>query len=158
MRISDWSSDVCSSDLLCPRQHGCRPGGRTAEHLAGRRDPAERYRHAVAAPDRGRPRPIGTAAGLIELLSGHAALRRSEYFRPDRGGLGSAPGCRHRPSNGTFAMTWTPSAIIDSESLVGPGPPISVVNPANEELYAEIDRKRAEQGKGVAVGWVVGGS
>src|SRR3546814_6462724 len=50
--------------------------------------------------DRGRPRPIGTAAGLIELLSGHAALRRSEYFRPDRGGLGSAPGCRHRPSNG----------------------------------------------------------
>src|SRR3546814_964777 len=115
MRISDWSSDVCSSDLLCPRQHGCRPGGRTAEHLAGRRDPAERYRHAVAAPDRGRPRPIGTAAGLIELLSGHAALRRSEYFRPDRGGLGSAPGCRHRPSNGTFAMTWTPSAIIRSE-------------------------------------------
>src|SRR3546814_4344588 len=35
-------------------------------------------------------------------------------------------------------MTWTPSAIIDSESLVGQGPPISVVNPANEEVIAEI--------------------
>src|SRR3546814_7065467 len=72
-----------------------------------------------------------------DTLFPYTTLFRS-YFRPDRGGLGSAPGCRHRPSNGTFAMTWTPSAIIDSESLVGQGPPISVVNPANEEVIAEI--------------------
>src|SRR3546814_15300638 len=72
-----------------------------------------------------------------DTLFPYTTLFRS-YFRPDRGGLGSAPGCRHRPSNGTFAMTWTPSAIIDSESIVGQGPPISVVNPANEEVIAEI--------------------
>src|SRR3546814_16878739 len=28
MRISDWSSDVCSSDLLCRRQDGIAAGGR----------------------------------------------------------------------------------------------------------------------------------
>src|SRR3546814_15621197 len=44
MRISDWSSDVCSSDLLRRRHRGARhgrrsaSGGGTGARFAGRRD------------------------------------------------------------------------------------------------------------------------
>src|SRR3546814_3437989 len=36
MRISDWSSDVCSSDLLASRRIGTQPG-QDANRVAGRR-------------------------------------------------------------------------------------------------------------------------
>src|SRR3546814_11124349 len=37
MRISDWSSDVCSSDLLCNRFHFCASLIRTVESIVMRR-------------------------------------------------------------------------------------------------------------------------
>src|SRR3546814_14045908 len=58
MRISDWSSDVCSSDLEVAREPGpCRlqwapAGGRTAV-LRSRRSA---HRHRVVSMDRGRSR------------------------------------------------------------------------------------------------------
>src|SRR3546814_7368510 len=73
MRISDWSSDVCSSDLVSAH----RPG------------PAQ---NAVAAPDDGR-RTV-SAAGRRD--GGDAADRRGGS---DRGDLPAAPWgrpCRHR--------------------------------------------------------------
>src|SRR3546814_4004271 len=65
MRISDWSSDVCSSDLgSCDR--AALPGRtRTGERRSG--DP-------VSAEPRQQP-------GLLPVLSGSAAQRRSEERR-----------------------------------------------------------------------------
>src|SRR3546814_12257115 len=48
MRISDWSSDVCSSDLLCRRRTGDREIDRRANFFP---------RRAFAAPPIGQPRP-----------------------------------------------------------------------------------------------------
>src|SRR3546814_15108466 len=54
MRISDWSSDVCSSDLP-PERHPARarhrPGGKRAATVAGRDRPADR----PAEPERTGP-------------------------------------------------------------------------------------------------------
>src|SRR3546814_2123369 len=44
MRISDWSSDVCSSDLCCP----CRRGGRRLLDPDGRRRGAAPRLHPAA--------------------------------------------------------------------------------------------------------------
>src|SRR3546814_2855335 len=59
MRISDWSSDVCSSDLRCLR-HRCR-------ELAGA-DPAE-----IAADDRGR------RFGELARIGGEGAARLQRF-------------------------------------------------------------------------------
>src|SRR3546814_8299627 len=58
MRISDWSSDVCSSDLLSPRVDGGRPHRALLGHLPG----DGRDRLAVDAPIGlvDRPRMAGT--------------------------------------------------------------------------------------------------
>src|SRR3546814_18702599 len=59
MRISDWSSDVCSSDL--PRQSALRPGARTRRMVSDtirRGGGACRTTHMEwAAPDVAAPRP-----------------------------------------------------------------------------------------------------
>src|SRR3546814_15101917 len=93
MRISDWSSDVCSSDLQCPDADQ-QLAGRSADLVA------ERPRHPVfphdartrrqvepvaGRPDRGEPAPPADAAGRIgsELGSG-PALSGTEPKRPAR--------------------------------------------------------------------------
>src|SRR3546814_15057860 len=64
MRISDWSSDVCSSDLL-----------REAARLG-------RERHAAADEDRGRQRAMTRTAALLLLrLLGGAADFRARLLR-----------------------------------------------------------------------------
>src|SRR3546814_12496079 len=55
MRISDWSSDVCSSDLAAPTLHGPAARSRTAPARAGNtgadagEDAEERAAHPAAA-------------------------------------------------------------------------------------------------------------
>src|SRR3546814_15990425 len=52
MRISDWSSDVCSSDLLAPRPSGCRhrPAPGAPPEQSGRPD----HPHALPKDDQAR--------------------------------------------------------------------------------------------------------
>src|SRR3546814_10580009 len=78
MRISDWSSDVCSSDL--DRAYSARRGARAADERIDRRQGADRraraaprFRHRYAAhrargaqPARGRERSAGRRGGRSE--------------------------------------------------------------------------------------------
>src|SRR3546814_20627630 len=60
MRISDWSSDVCSSDLCLHRSAACAGGGISAHDLDGAvRD--RRHRHLWLARSR-----VGTAAARLK--------------------------------------------------------------------------------------------
>src|SRR3546814_5425050 len=63
MRISDWSSDVCSSDLLCPD----RPLGRCCPLEQGR--------------PFGRCRPSSLASSILSLLAKERYSCRSEERR-----------------------------------------------------------------------------
>src|SRR3546814_6105873 len=57
MRISDWSSDVCSSDLLADAAYG-----RVAAHRANRLDVVRKQQRARAGT-RGRQRRLGAEIG-----------------------------------------------------------------------------------------------
>src|SRR3546814_10544027 len=61
MRISDWSSDVCSSDLPRP----ARPGGHRGAHRPGRDVTQIAHRIGVAGADEQRP-VIGAAGAPVE--------------------------------------------------------------------------------------------
>src|SRR3546814_11574218 len=54
MRISDWSSDVCSSDLMLPRQHAEQIGDHVGTQVAGIVENAE-----YATKIMGATRPVG---------------------------------------------------------------------------------------------------
>src|SRR3546814_691351 len=79
MRISDWSSDVCSSDLLQDPRHrggGCQHGDHPA---LGVWRGVEEQRRTVAAADRGAARE-GGARGLrsaSELTTGGGLPQKS---------------------------------------------------------------------------------
>src|SRR3546814_16123878 len=92
MRISDWSSDVCSSDLQCPDADQ-QLAGRSADLVA------ERPRHPVfphdartrrqvepvaGRPDRGEPAPPADPAGRIGSELGSGPLSGAEQKRPAR--------------------------------------------------------------------------
>src|SRR3546814_4174485 len=100
MRISDWSSDVCSSDLAQPATPGRRPGaavqagakGPWRQHPAPARRPAAPAGHprtAVAGPHVAGQRP-GAGAGALpraEVAADHglnAPHRRRRAKAPDR--------------------------------------------------------------------------
>src|SRR3546814_20865046 len=69
MRISDWSSDVCSSDLLAVRLDARRPG--SGDELLGRRQAAvEVERGDYRFADVGKKARVG-AALLLVLAHGH---------------------------------------------------------------------------------------
>src|SRR3546814_7523632 len=75
MRISDWSSDVCSSDLLWQhRTAGSVPGGpaRTPGGIPDAGQRAQR-RRAMAARIRGLPKPGARAAP--EHAAGYPGIR-----------------------------------------------------------------------------------
>src|SRR3546814_7275578 len=60
MRISDWSSDVCSSDLRRPHRHGDQAHGHSSND-ALRADPHGRDRDLQNRPlDRSEERRVGT--------------------------------------------------------------------------------------------------
>src|SRR3546814_8345266 len=86
MRISDWSSDVCSSDLLAKETRADADDDREHHHLdAGRHDIAEDA--------------LGEERGLVPEREGHqdeAGQRRQLEFQDgDEEQLGSAS-CRER--------------------------------------------------------------
>src|SRR3546814_6875216 len=71
LRISDWSSDVCSSDLADPCRQPDMCGGRQIAHLAAAdddqpgRDDADRRGHALDDAQRIYPR-LWTAQLIVE--------------------------------------------------------------------------------------------
>src|SRR3546814_2610994 len=81
MRISDWSSDVCSSDLAAPDRDG-------RSHAAPTRQ------HAADGPEL--PQPEGTAGARRH---GHAAvvLRQSRGMGPDSGAAAGLRADHERP-------------------------------------------------------------
>src|SRR3546814_4102786 len=82
MRISDWSSDVCSSDLSGPAGALPRPADRAR---GGDRRPR-------AGRDRSRARPAGRAAAAAGEVPAAAAAGAGGVGR-DRGGRAVAAGC-----------------------------------------------------------------
>src|SRR3546814_18364670 len=62
MRISDWSSDVCSSDLQFANRHGGKPDGARTKH-----------REAVPGADW----PISLAHGGRQRLAAHTGANRA---------------------------------------------------------------------------------
>src|SRR3546814_9067865 len=82
MRISDWSSDVCSSDLQRRRAEHRLAGGRRIEAVAAFRQAAQQQPALVE-------RPAGDG-DLLALEVGEAADRRirRNHQRDDRGGEG----------------------------------------------------------------------
>src|SRR3546814_16425780 len=91
MRISDWSSDVCSSDLTRTPGRGSVAGGAAGDGGRGR------ARNAVAGPP---VRPSGTLAelqtGVDHLLSALDAGDEILVDRLGRGNKGSHVGLVHR--------------------------------------------------------------
>src|SRR3546814_20005473 len=62
MRISDWSADVCSSDLPCPRS----PARRRARTRTGRLRHCARARRRLRRPPRLRWRLRGDRKSVVE--------------------------------------------------------------------------------------------
>src|SRR3546814_18806593 len=90
VRISDWSSDVCSSDLLCAARGNGR--GRARSHAGTSQQPRALGRTTLPQPDL--RRPAATAAlrqGVLEQEGsvGHPALR-APLSRPGRPNLARA--------------------------------------------------------------------
>src|SRR3546814_17486160 len=69
MRISDWSSDVCSSDLLAQRLRAGVPG--VQRHLALGREAALQHRDAPAhaAPPAGTPSRLISHSSVLPALA-----------------------------------------------------------------------------------------
>src|SRR3546814_1523187 len=73
MRISDWSSDVCSSDLFHAEARAAAGGGLDPDAAAEVADDLARYGEAEA----GAARLVGqVGAGLLELLEDQLAVLR----------------------------------------------------------------------------------
>src|SRR3546814_16645663 len=96
MRISDWSSDVCSSDLLAdpfPAPSGTLPAAFL--HFLPAVPPARRQRHGF-----GQPRGLGIAKNLADIdgaAIGHDAKPQLAVIAD----VGVGPGCEEllrRPS------------------------------------------------------------
>src|SRR3546814_11729055 len=88
VRISDWSSDVCSSDLAGPRGPAGR-GGRRVRDLApgsrpGRHDRLGPPEHAVGPAHGGRDRRRHASAARAGFGCGRRGLRRARRHRPAR--------------------------------------------------------------------------
>src|SRR3546814_12431438 len=139
MRISDWSSDVCSSDLRrAPQPVGHRPaaaGVRGRGRLLG---PVAGTRRTASAPAAGRPRvapgpaPLWNAhrraMGGTEPAAGPAV--RSPLARPPRLGAGDAQGPALRllrslalAPHAAVNAAATPLAPAAQDHLVAPPPP-----------------------------------
>src|SRR3546814_5852541 len=79
MRISDWSSDVCSADLRSSRQHG-RPRRGHRRHRRRRHLPAVRE-HVPQVQHQGRGDP-GWVCDLLELWVFEVRVIRKFDWRP----------------------------------------------------------------------------
>src|SRR3546814_6870007 len=86
MRISDWSSDVCASDLLAPARVGDRPGHALALEHPGDRQILDIDRLVLADQSSGQlmqevlPRMTHGRMGTANLRSGLRSVLRSLLF------------------------------------------------------------------------------
>src|SRR3546814_11644673 len=99
MRISDWSSDVCSSDLCLQRPHGQDDGRAGARRVA----PSElEGAHLGGGPDEDegaaddgvdRDRSAGAAVGgVVAVVAEHVHVALGDRLPRDRWPGGAAPG------------------------------------------------------------------
>src|SRR3546814_14651961 len=96
MRISDWSSDVCSSDLIAA-------GSQHQQRLAVQRRAAEQVRHHVV---------IGRAAGGEDHRPGGEQVRR--VAAPGDGEQELQEGLHVRLALGGVGPRWNPLETLDS--------------------------------------------
>src|SRR3546814_19395899 len=96
MRISDWSSDVCSSDLDCSRR--VSPLGPAAPWQGRIRDAAVPIRHLNAGPDAGRPQmhPLLAGPRTVDKTPLKAYLLRECRSEERRVGKECVSTCRSR--------------------------------------------------------------
>src|SRR3546814_5696240 len=90
MRISDWSSDVCSSDLLADRGAVVAQRPEIGIGGIGRVEPVVEREHVAGAAGIGR---IGIVAHRFGSESPHHQADRSEERRVGKGGFST---CRSR--------------------------------------------------------------
>src|SRR3546814_12672526 len=114
MRISDWSSDVCSSDLLCAGP--ARPGRRVAA--------ARRRRHAAAPRREGRAveRRLPPAEISVRSLArgpDYPALAGREVASRFGRAAGPRRRCDDRPLLGVAALSRQPRAPRPEGRRVG---------------------------------------
>src|SRR3546814_2370881 len=130
MRISDWSSDVCSSDLVTPRRDGqlviedaaCRAfAGQIENRVIGQID--DRRRIGLRAEiDRQRPRPIERIGHRdIERSRISLVARRAGQRQRDAGGRSALDRCDRPPLLvDTLRAAVQRIGIVVERQLVGP--------------------------------------
>src|SRR3546814_8781765 len=103
MRISDWSSDLCSSDLRADDQHG----------NAGRR--SEQHRRDVI--DAGK-RPDAEEQGVDDHRRAHPEQHHAAQQRADKENLPAGAGMRqqHVPQRHRLAAFERPAFVIETRS------------------------------------------
>src|SRR3546814_15190988 len=107
MRISDWSSDVCSSDLLV------EPAGVAGADAV--RDPA-----ALAPPRPRRPRPAPALTPPLTAIR-HAVNLSPPASRSDHAGFATPHGLRTRCK--PFPPPWPPSPPHPTPTSSAPATP-----------------------------------
>src|SRR3546814_17740069 len=121
MRISDWSSDVCSSDLAPPRE--------PAVHHPDRTRPVERF--ALVFPERAASlfRPELPGLLLAQAAARTPAVRagNDRRHRRRRGEFGNAPG-PHRDfvDRARVQPRWHHTPVLTSDTPPRPPPPHSI--------------------------------
>src|SRR3546814_18286806 len=125
MRISDWSSDVCSSDLLRP----LRPQARAGQLHRRRRQAAVRHRVLVGADRQGRR----TAQGREAVGAAEAAM---PFLLPaPRGGVPKANALR--AARAARFISRRPVAAAGVPAPV-PAQPAPVLPPPAARAYASL--------------------
>src|SRR3546814_17317545 len=110
MRISDWSSDVCSSDLLLAQPVQCEFGcvACTREHRLAEEDAAQR--DAVQSPDQLPVSPYFNAMGLTTIAQVHVGV--AHVLAP--------PGAVATDALHTAGLQPSIECAIDTQSVVDP--------------------------------------
>src|SRR3546814_1881425 len=115
MRISDWSSDVCSSDLLSSfdeERDIIFPG---SEHLAGRLWPCRKGVHRRPRKGQGRPASVQARQLRAGGRDGDRATAHCGGAGCTRGGAVRAQRCR-RPSQGSTRRLYAVLERTEQES------------------------------------------
>src|SRR3546814_12390375 len=81
MRISDWSSDVCSSDLMALQSAEQRPAGDVLDGLHGARPAVEGDQEALDRPEGARRHQDGPPAGPDDALEVRSQVQLREIRR-----------------------------------------------------------------------------
>src|SRR3546814_17801795 len=121
MRISDWSSDVCSSDLGAPARSGARPGdqiwvtgtiGNAGVGLAMRLGEIEPNETCLAAYRRPQPQ---LTFGQAVVPHAHAMMDVSDGLLIDAQRMAEASGCRFGLMLEPVPLSAAPLAVRPSE-------------------------------------------